>query len=104
MTFPRPDFSPVMLSLFLRARAQFCVSDSGGPWRRTEIVRAFRADMRKRAGVTNVEFHMAWMGQLASPEPRAALWAVLGHPPAAHGVTLVHGGQHRCGEGEGLPC
>lgn len=88
-----PDFSPRMLMLFLRARAEFRVVDSGEPWRRTEIVRAFRAETRKLAGITNMQLHMAWMGQLAAPGPRAALWAVLGHFPAERGILLTHGGQ-----------
>lgn len=90
---PRPDFSPVMLSLFLRARAQMAIADSGEPWRRTEIVRACKARMRKAAGVTNVEFHMAWMGWLPSPDARRRLWTMLGHDPAARGIVLTHGGQ-----------
>ncbi|EKF17085.1 hypothetical protein [Nitratireductor pacificus] len=89
----RPDYSPAMLAVFLRARAAFRVVDSGEPWRRTEIVRAFRAETRRLASVTNVEFHMAWMGLLQSPGPRAALWAVLGHFPADRGILLTHGGQ-----------
>ncbi|MFC6491157.1 hypothetical protein [Nitratireductor sp. GCM10026969] len=89
----KPDFSPAMLRLFLRARAEFRVVDSGQPWRRTAKVKAFKAEMRKLARVTNHEFHFAWTGQLASPETRARIWAVLGHFPADHGVTLTHGGQ-----------
>lgn len=93
MTASRPDFSPRMLMLFLRARAEFQVMESGEPWRRTELVRAAKAGLRRLAGVTNNEFHMAWMGQLCSPEPRARLWTALGHPPAKRGITLTHGGQ-----------
>lgn len=93
---PLPDFSPRMLMLFLRARAEFRVVESGEPWRRTETVKAARADLRRLAGVTNCEFHMAWMGRLLSPGPRAALWAVLGHFPADRGIRLNHGGQERC--------
>jgi hypothetical protein len=37
--------------------------------------------------------HSAWMGRLPTPEPRARLWAVLGHFPSDFGVVLTHGGQ-----------
>lgn len=90
---PRPDFSPKMLSLFLRARAFHAVNETGEPWRKTEIVRAWKAATRKLAGVTNTEFHLAWMGWLQAPETRARLWAVLGHFPSDHGVMLTHEGQ-----------
>ena len=90
---PRPDFSPTMLRFFLRARAEFRVADSGAPWRRGETVKAFKAELRKLAGVTNHQMHFAWTGQLNEPAARARLWAVLGHFPADHGITLTHGGQ-----------
>lgn len=89
----KPDFSPAMLRAFLRARAGLRLADSGAPWRRRETMKAFKAETRKRSGVTNAEFHFAWMGRLLSPGPRAKLWAALGRFPADHGVTLTHGGQ-----------
>ena len=89
----RPDFSPAMLAVFLRARAHMAVSQSGEPARRTAIVRATKDRIRKQAGVTATEMHFAWMGWLPTPETRARLWAVLGHHPGDHGVTLTHGGQ-----------
>jgi hypothetical protein len=82
-----------MLALFLRARAEFAVILSGEPWRRTETVRTARRELRSLAGVTGVQFQMAWTAQLLSPAPRAALWAILGHFPADHGILLTHGGQ-----------
>lgn len=88
-----PDFSPRMLALFLRARAELRVADSGEPWRRTETVKAFRAETRKLAGITNHQMHFAWTGQLLDPLARARLWAVLGHFPSDFGVVLTHGGQ-----------
>ncbi|WP_274426770.1 hypothetical protein [Chelativorans sp. YIM 93263] len=93
MTANKPDFSPAMLSVLLRARAEFRVIDSGEPWRRTETVKAFKAETRRRADVTHMEFHMAWMGWLNCPVTRGRLWAVLGHCPTDYGVTLTHGGQ-----------
>lgn len=93
MSSPRPDFSPRMLALFLRARAEARIADSGRPWRRAETLRAFRAEMRSLAGLTGAQMQMAWMGLLADPAARARLWAVLGHFPADHGIRLTHGGQ-----------
>ena len=89
----KPDFSPAMLRFFLRARAELRVAESGEPKRRTAIVKAFRAEIRKLAGITNQQMHFAWTGQLSDPDARARLWAVLGHFPADHGIRLTHGGQ-----------
>jgi hypothetical protein len=96
----RPDFSPAMLAVFLRARAHLAVSQSGEPARRTAIVRATKDQLRRQAGVTATEMHFAWMGWLPTPETRARLWAVLGHHPGDHGVTLTHGGQVFSAHGE----
>lgn len=74
-------------------RAARNLVDSGEPWRRTETVRAFKAETRKLAGLTDHQMHFAWMGLLLDPAKRAALWAVLGHFPADHGIVLTHGGQ-----------
>lgn len=93
MLAPRPDFSPAMLRLFLRARAEQAVEDSGRPHCRDRIIRDFKTRLRKTAGVTANQMDLAWMGRLNTPETRARLWAVLGHFPADHGVTLTHGGQ-----------
>ena len=90
---PSPDFSPSMLSLFLRARAAFDASTQTSPAKKTSAVRQFKARMRRTARLTETDFHLAWMGRLAKPEPRVRLWAVLGHFPADHGITLTHGGQ-----------
>lgn len=92
MTGARPDFSPRMLAFFLRARAAMAVAESGEPWRRTELVRGFKAAMRKTCGVTATEFHFAWMGRLQNPERRARIWAMLGHFPADYGITLTDDG------------
>ncbi|GAB5505809.1 MAG: hypothetical protein Rhirs2KO_09720 [Rhizobiaceae bacterium] len=91
----RPDFSPLMLALFLRARAEFRVADSSDPLRRTETVRAEKTALRKAARVTVRQFNMAWMGRLPTPEPRQRLWNALGHDPSGCGIRLVHGGQER---------
>ncbi|WP_265518946.1 hypothetical protein [Nitratireductor luteus] len=93
MLAPRPDFSPTMLRFFLRARAKQAVADSGRPGQSYRIVKDFKTRLRKSAGVTVTQMDLAWMGRLNTPEPRARLWAVLGHFPADHGVTLTHGGQ-----------
>jgi hypothetical protein len=92
----RPDFSPLMLKLFLRARAELRVVETGEPWRRSETLRAFKTETRKLAGITNVEFEMAWMGHLLAAAERTRLWGALGHGPADCGVILTHGGQEPC--------
>lgn len=89
----RPDFSPSMLRLFLRARAFHAASSARGPAGRTAAAKRFRAETRRLARVTVAEFDFAWMGRLLRPEPRARLWAVLGHHPSDFGVVLTHGGQ-----------
>lgn len=89
----RPDFSPSMLSLFLRARAAYAASAHSGAGKRAQVVATFKARMRRMARLTCAELDMAWMGRLARPEPRVRLWAVLGHFPSDHGVMLTHGGQ-----------
>jgi hypothetical protein len=94
-----PDFSPRMLALFLRARAEVAVMSSREPWRRTEIVKAKRRELRDLAGVTGEEMRDAWAGTLRDPGPRAALWAVLGHFPVDHGITLTPDGQHPAARG-----
>lgn len=89
----RPDFSPSMLRLFLRAQALHAASSARGPAGRAAAAKRFRAETRRLARVTVAEFDFAWMGRLLRPEPRARLWAVLGHRPADFGVVLTHGGQ-----------
>lgn len=88
----RPDFSPDMLRFFLRARALVRADGKRGGGR-VNALQAFKARMRREAGVTAAELDLAWMGRLQSPLPRARLWAVLGHHPVDHGLMLTHGGQ-----------
>lgn len=89
----RPDFSPAMLRLFLRARGELAMADAATKRQRAAALRAFKTSIRKQAGVTAGQFDLAWMGWLLTPETRVRLWAVLGHFPADHGVVLNHGGQ-----------
>lgn len=89
----RPDFSPAMLRLFLRARAVHAVEHSRGPARRAAALKRCKGDLRRLAKITHAEFDFAWMGRLFSPAPRARLWAVLGHHPSDFGIVLTHGGQ-----------
>lgn len=86
----RPDFSPAMLKSFLRIRVDFAVRTSmrGG----FDMVKAEKALLRKAAGVTNNEFHFAWMGWLNLAAPRARLWAALGIFPADEGILLTDDG------------
>jgi len=89
----RPDYSPSMLRLFLRARALHWAAQTHGPARRAAAAKRFRNETRRTAKVTVAEFDFAWMGRLLRPEPRARLWAVLGHHPSDFGIVLTHGGQ-----------
>lgn len=82
----RPDHSPAMLQLFLRARAAH-VGHMAGP----RAAEAEKRRIRRKAGVTVTEFEMAWMGRVApvGAGSRACekLWRALGHEPmeAGHG-------------------
>lgn len=89
----RPDYSPAMLRLFLRARALHASAAARGAARRAAAARRSRDETRRAAKVTVAEFDMAWMGRLLRPEPRVRLWAVLGHHPSDFGIVLMHGGQ-----------
>nr|WP_210282388.1 hypothetical protein [Mesorhizobium sp. RMAD-H1] len=82
-----------MLRLFLRARAEFRIVAVGTPDRRAPIVRAVKAEIRKRARVTHGALDLAWMGRLNNPDDRVRIWGALGIVPADYGVTLTHGGQ-----------
>ncbi len=88
----RPDFSPAMLMLFLRARALHAMAPHRGATRREGVLASFRNKTRRSAGLTFAEFDMAWMGRLNGAVPRARLWAVLGHFPADHGLVLTDDG------------
>jgi hypothetical protein len=101
----RPDFSPAMLSFFLRARAHFAHGnrDAEGAQKGKHPARCGfqatakreKAMWRKLARVTHAEMEFAWMGRLLSPAPRARLWGALGHVPGDYGILLTHGGQER---------
>ncbi|MEO3386034.1 hypothetical protein [Mesorhizobium sp. CAU 1741] len=88
----RPDFSPAMMMLFLRGRAVNALFDVRGTAKRDAALRRFNRDLRKQAGITGVQLDMAWMGRLQKAEPRARLWAVLGHHPSDHGLVLTDDG------------
>lgn len=88
---PRPDFSPLMLALFIRARAAHRRGVEGCS--RDTAARRERASLRRLAKVTVTQMEFAWMGRLLDPVARTRLWAVLGHFPADFGIALNHGGQ-----------
>ncbi len=71
-----------MLRFFLRARA-FAAGESAG---------IFYESVRRMAGLDRATFKCALRGTLRKAGPRAALWAVLGHFPADHGITLTDDG------------
>lgn len=89
----RPDFSPAMLRLFLRARAAHAVGGLTAPMRRVAALDRCKVKLRRSANVTRAEFDIAWTGRLYSPVPRARLWAVLGHHPGDFGIVLTESGQ-----------
>lgn len=89
----RPDFSPAMLRLFLRARAVHACAQARGPARRAAALKRCKGDLRRLARITHAEIDLAWMGRLCSPPARARLWAVLGHHPSDFGIVLTHDGQ-----------
>lgn len=92
----RPDYSPAMLRLFLRARAVHALGGVRGPARRASALKRCKDELRRTARLTHAEFEFAWMGRLSSPVPRARLWAILGHHPGDFGIVLTHGSQEAC--------
>jgi hypothetical protein len=100
---PAPDFSPEMLKGFLRARVEMAgfAAIFPGPLSSVRKVRhsfddARRAEkerIRKKAGVTTVQFDLAWMGRTLSVGPREKLWRALGVDVGAYGVRLVDYGK-----------
>lgn len=76
----RPDFSPAMLRLFLRART-------------VHFGARARGSIRRHAGVTRTAFDMAWMGRLLNAKDRLKLWLALDVDPERSGVRLLDGGK-----------
>ncbi len=108
----RPDFSPAMLSFFLRARAVLAHADrvaagaqSGKRPARGGVpasVKREKATWRKLCRLTHNQVEFAWMGRLHAAGPRARLWAMLGHFPADFGIVLTDdGGQSSAGVSHG---
>jgi hypothetical protein len=89
----RPDYSPAMLRLFLRARAVPAVGGLTAPMRRAAALDRCKVKLRRSANVTRAEFGLAWSGRLFASVPRARLWAVLGHHPSDFDVVLTEDGQ-----------
>lgn len=87
-----PDFSPLMLRLFLRARVCH-MANTAFPAARGSQERGARTQLRKAAGVTQFEFDMAWTGRLERPVARLKLWISLGIDPAIFSIRLNEGGQ-----------
>jgi hypothetical protein len=83
----RPDFSPLMLALFLRVRAAHRAGLEGCS--REVAARRTKAEMRRVAKVTVNQVDLAWMGRLLSPAPRAAIWAALGHFPSLEDLAAA---------------
>lgn len=83
----KPEFSPEMLRLFVRARCLHRVATG-----MCRDIRAARAGLRKAAGITSAAFDVAWSGRLNKAETRLKLWGALGVVPADHGVILTDDG------------
>jgi len=89
----RPDYSPSMLRLFLRARAVHAVGGLTAPMRRAAALDRCKVKLRRSANITRAEFDLAWTGRLSAAVPRARLWAVLGHHPSDFSIVLTENGQ-----------
>lgn len=103
---PTPDFSPEMLKGFLRARVEMAGYNAIFPGPLTSVKKVRRSfddarsaekdRIRKKAGVTAVQFDLAWMGRTLSAEPRERLWRALGVDLDSYGVKLIdYGKQER---------
>lgn len=90
---PLPEFSPAMLRLFLHARCRAAHAERPARCGYGVSARLEKDRLRRLAGVTDNDMHMAWMGRLPTPEKRVRIWAVLGHFPTDFGIMLTHGGQ-----------
>lgn len=96
----RPDFSPAMLSFFLRARAVMAHAERPARCGVTATARREKKAWKKLSGLTHLEIEWAWMGRLLRGDKRARLWAVLGHFPTDFGIVLTDdGGQALAGGG-----
>lgn len=76
-----PDFSPAMLRLMLEARAVLAADDSG------LSTKKYARQLAKAAGVHVRAVHFALAGRLWKAEPRAKIWACLGHQPPPEALT-----------------
>lgn len=81
-----PDYSPEMLSSFLRIRVAYANLTAFKPGRDT--VKAERALLARAAGVSRADFWVAWQGNALDSALRTRLWAALGVYPADFGVVL----------------
>lgn len=98
----RPDFSPAMLSFFLRARAVLAHADRPARGGVPASMKREKASWRKLCRLTHIQVEFAWMGRLHAAGPRARLWAMLGHFPADFGIVLTDdGGQSSAGGSHG---
>lgn len=89
----RPYFSPAMLRLFLHARCRMAHDLRSARCSYQVSARQEQDRLRKLSGITANAMAFAFMGRLQKPEPRARLWAILGHHPSDFGIVLTHGGQ-----------
>lgn len=87
----RPDFSPAMLRLFLKARIGLA-ADMAAPGNKTATIAAARTALRRAAKLSKRDFALALGGRLNRAAPRTAIWDALGVVPGAHGVRLTDGG------------
>lgn len=83
-----PDFSPAMLKAFLHARAIARAEFARTEAEQIAARRRVADEMVELTGLPLSIVRAAFSGQLKDGGARAAIWAVLGHFPADHGIVL----------------
>jgi len=83
----RPEFSPFMLKLFIRAHCLHVVNAG-----LSSDINAAKTALRKAAGVTAATLSKAWAGRLNSAAARVKLWGAMGLRPADYGLALTDDG------------
>lgn len=97
MSAPVPEYSPAMLSFFLRARAVLAHAELPSRSGIAVTVKREKRRWKQLSRLTHGQVDFAWMGRLRNAEARVRLWAVLGHFPADHGIVLTDDGGQRHG-------
>lgn len=93
----KPVFSPAMLRLFLLGRAEMYVLEHAD-MSRAKALCAFRAHVRRCAGVTAAAVDQALEGKLSAARERARIWGFLGLVTADHGIRLTDNGKQEAAQ------